>query len=140
MAVHGLQQFLDFYRLVKKRVCGGYQLISIHSSMAQARTPTLLPHYSRYVKQYWRGHTTSTRARKNAQFKLRTNKSSSLLVHAGNLNVGVKGDYAKQGVVDASRKDSNVPAHVFAMGIAQKIKTTVNEFSVLHINVCLIKN
>jgi hypothetical protein len=54
--------------------------------------------------------------------------------------VGVKGDYAKQGVVDASRKDSNVPAHVFAMGIAPKIKTTVNEFTVLHINVCLIKN
>jgi len=23
-----LQQFLDFYRLVKKRVCGGYQLIT----------------------------------------------------------------------------------------------------------------
>ncbi len=50
--------------------------------------------------------------------------------------MGVKGDYAKQGVVDASRKDSNVPAHVFAMGIAPKIKTTVNEFTVLHINVC----
>jgi hypothetical protein len=80
------------------------------------------------------------RARKNAQFKLHTNKSSSLLVHAGNLNVVVKGDYAKQGVVDASRKDSNVPAHVFAMGIAPKIKTTVNEFTVLDINVCLIKN
>jgi hypothetical protein len=104
--------------------------------MAQARRPTLQAHYSRYVKQYWRGHTTSTRARQNAQFKLPTNKSSSLLVHAGNLNVGVKGDYAKQGVVDASRKDSNVPAHVFAMGIAPKIKTTVNEFTVLHINVC----
>ncbi len=86
------------------------------------------------------GHTTSTRARKNAQFKLRTNKSSSLLVHAGSLNVGVKGDYAKQGVVGASRKDSNVPAHVFAMGIAPKIKTTVNEFTVLHINDYLIKN
>jgi hypothetical protein len=119
--VPGLQQFLVFYQLVKERVCGGYQLISIQSSMAQAKTPTLLPHYSRYVKQYWRGHTTSMIARQNAQFKLRTNKSSSLLVHAGNLNVGVKGDYAKQGVVDASRKDSNVPAHAFAMGIAPKI-------------------
>jgi hypothetical protein len=121
LVVLGLQQFLDFYRLVKKRVCGGYQLISIHTSMAQARTPTLLPHYSRYVKQYCRGHTTSTRARQDAQFKLRTNKSSSLLDHAGNLNVVVKGDYAKQGVVDASRKDSNVPAHVFAMVVAPKI-------------------
>jgi hypothetical protein len=35
--------------------------------------------------------------------------------------VAVKGDYAKQGVVDASRKASNVQAHVFAMGIAPKI-------------------
>jgi hypothetical protein len=35
--------------------------------------------------------------------------------------VGVKGDYAKQGIVDASRKASNVPAHVFAMEIVPKI-------------------
>jgi aspartate oxidase len=37
--------------------------------------------------------------------------------------VGVKGEYAKQGVVDASRKasNSNVPAHVFAMEIVQTI-------------------
>jgi len=49
-----------------------------------------------------------------------TNKSYRPSVHAGNLNVGVKGDYAKQGVVDASRKASNVPAHVFAMEIVQK--------------------
>jgi hypothetical protein len=58
---------------------------------------------------------------KSFHFKLRTNKSSSLLVHAGNLNVGVKGDYAKQGIVDASRKASNVPAHVFVMEIVPKI-------------------
>jgi hypothetical protein len=52
---------------------------------------------------------------------MRTNKSHRPLVNAGNLNVGVKGDYAKQGVVDASRKASNVPAHVFAMEIVPKI-------------------
>jgi len=44
MAVHGLQQLLDFYRLVKVRVYGGYQLISMLSSMAQVRRPILLPH------------------------------------------------------------------------------------------------
>ena len=49
-----------------------------------------------------------------------TNKSPRLLVHAGNLNVGVKGKYAKQGIVDASRKASNVPAHVFAVEIVPK--------------------
>jgi hypothetical protein len=49
------------------------------------------------------------------------NKSPRPLVHAGNLNVGVKGDYAKQGIVDASRKASNVPAHVFEMEIVPKI-------------------
>jgi len=52
---------------------------------------------------------------------MRTNKSPSPLVHAGNLNVGVKGDYAKQGNVNASRKASIVPAHVFAMEIVPKI-------------------
>jgi len=49
------------------------------------------------------------------------NKSPRPLVHAGNLNVGIKGDYAKQGIVDASRKASNVPAHVFEMEIVPKI-------------------
>ena len=48
------------------------------------------------------------------------NKSPRPLVHAGNQNVDVKGDYAKQGVMDASRKASNVPAHVFAMEIGRK--------------------
>jgi len=52
---------------------------------------------------------------------MHTNKSHRPLVHAGNLNVCVKGDYAKQGIVDASRKASNVPTHVFAMEIVQKI-------------------
>ncbi len=52
---------------------------------------------------------------------MRTNKSHRPLVHAGILNVGVKGDYAKQGVVDASRKASNVQAHFFAMEIVPKI-------------------
>jgi hypothetical protein len=51
---------------------------------------------------------------------MRTNKSPRPLVHAGNLNAGVKENYAKQDVVDASRKASNVPAHVFAMDIVPK--------------------
>jgi hypothetical protein len=72
------------------------------------------------MKKYWWGHTTTTRAHQNAQFKMPTIKSPRLLVHAGNLNVGVKGDYAKQGIVDASRKASNVPVHVFAMEIVLK--------------------
>jgi hypothetical protein len=42
LAVQGLQQLMKIYRLVKGRVNGGYQLISILSGMAQARRPTLL--------------------------------------------------------------------------------------------------
>ena len=52
---------------------------------------------------------------------MRTNNSHRPLVHVGNLNVCEKGDYAKQGIVDALRKASNVPAHVFEMEIVPKI-------------------
>ena len=63
------------------------------------------------MTQYLRGPTTSITAHQNAQFKRRTNKSYKPLVHAVNLNVGVKGELAKQGVVAALRKKSGVPAH-----------------------------
>jgi hypothetical protein len=43
-------------------------------------------------------------AHQNAQFNRRTKKPYKPLVHAGNLNVGVKGELAKQGIVAASRK------------------------------------
>jgi hypothetical protein len=90
------------------------------------------------MKQYWLRHTIRTRAHQNAQFKMRTNKSPRPLVHTGNLNVGVKGEYAKQGIVDASRKVSNVPAHAFATKIVWQTQTTVNELSVLRINFLLV--
>jgi hypothetical protein len=41
-------------------------------------------------------------------------QSHKPLVHAGNLNVGVKGELAKQGIVAASRKASSVPARALA--------------------------
>jgi hypothetical protein len=62
----------------------------------------------------------------NAQFKRRTNKSHKPLVHAGNLNVNVKGELAKQVVVAASRKASSVPARALAMAIVRQIQTMVN--------------
>jgi hypothetical protein len=46
----------------------------------------------------------SITAHQNAQFKRCTNKSHKPLVHSGNLNVGVKGELAKQVIVAASGK------------------------------------
>jgi hypothetical protein len=60
------------------------------------------------------GRTMSMTVHQNAQFNRGTNKSHKPLVHAGNLNVRVKGELAKQGVVAASRKTSSVPAHALA--------------------------
>jgi len=54
--------------------------------------------------------------------------------------VGVKGEYAKQGIVDASRKASNVPAHAFATKILWQTQTTLSELSVLRINYLLVIN
>jgi hypothetical protein len=79
-------------------------------------------------------------AHQNAQFKRRTNKSHKPLVHAGNLNVGVKGELAKQGVVAASRKASSVPARALATEIERQIQTTVNELSLLRIMLVLVMN
>jgi hypothetical protein len=93
----------------------------------------ITPQLTQIVKQYLQGQTTSITAHKNAQFKRRTNKSYKLLVHGGNLNVGVKGELAKQGVVAASRKTSSVPAHALATEIVCRIQTTVNELSLLRI-------
>ena len=39
--------------------------------------------------------------------------------------MGVKEENAKQGIVDASRKASNAPAHAFAMEIVRQTQTTV---------------
>jgi hypothetical protein len=92
------------------------------------------------VKQYSQGPTTSITVHKNAQFKMRINKSHKPLVHAGNQNVGVKGERVKPGVVAASRKDSNVPARALATVIARRIPTTVNEFSMLLMILILVRN
>jgi hypothetical protein len=92
------------------------------------------------VWQYLRGPTTSITAHQNAQFKQRTNKSHKPLVLAGNLNVSVKGELAKQGVVAASRTTSSVPAHALATAIVRPIQTTVNELSLLHIKLILVMN
>jgi len=59
---------------------------------------------------------------------------------AGNLNEAVKGDYAKQDVVDASRKVSNAPALAFAMEIVQRTQTMVNELFMLYVNLHLVMN
>jgi hypothetical protein len=86
------------------------------------------------------GPTTSITAHQNAQFKWCTNESHKPLVHAGNLNVNVKGELAKQGVVAASRKASSVPARALAMAIVRRNQTTVNELSLLHIKLILVMN
>jgi hypothetical protein len=72
------------------------------------------------VTQYQWGPSTSITVHQNAQFKRRTNKSHKPLVHAGNLNVGVKGELAKQGIVAASREASSVPACALAMEIVRQ--------------------
>ena len=79
-------------------------------------------------------------AHQNAQFNRRTNKSHKPLVHAGKLNVSVKGELAKQGIVAASRKASSVPEHALAMEIVRQIQTTVNELSLLRIKLILVMN
>ncbi len=82
----------------------------------------------------------SMTAHQNAQFNRRTKKPYKPLVHAGNLNVGVKGELAKQGVVAASRKTSSVPARALAMVIVRQIQTMVNELSLLRIKLILVMN
>jgi hypothetical protein len=79
-------------------------------------------------------------AHQNAQFNRHTKKPYKPLVHAGNLNVGVKGELAKQGIVAASRKTSSVPARALAMAIARRIQTMVNELSLLRIKLILLMN
>ena len=79
-------------------------------------------------------------AHQNAQFNRRTKKPYKLLVHAGNLNVGVKGELAKQGVVAASRKTSSVSVHALAIAIVRQIQTMVNELSLLRIKLVLVMN
>ncbi len=79
-------------------------------------------------------------AHQNAQFNRHTNKSHKPLVLPGNLNVGVKGELAKQGIVAASRKTSSVPVHALAMAIVRRIETTVNELSLLCIKLILLMN
>jgi hypothetical protein len=79
-------------------------------------------------------------AHQKAQFKRRTKKPYKPLVHAGNLNVGVKGELTKQGIVAASRKTSSVPARAFAMAIVQQIQTTENELSLLCTKLILVMN
>jgi hypothetical protein len=54
--------------------------------------------------------------------------------------VGVKGECVKPGVVAASRKDSNVPAHALALVIVRRIPTSVNELSMLHMILILVRN
>jgi hypothetical protein len=82
----------------------------------------------------------SITAHQNAQFKWRTNKSHKPLVHAGNLNVSVKEELAKQGVVAASRITSSVPVRALAMAIVRPIQTTINELSLLRIKLILVMN
>ncbi len=50
----------------------------------------------------------------------------------------VKGELAKQGIVAASRKASSVPARALAMAIVRQIQTTVNELSLLCIELILV--
>jgi hypothetical protein len=79
-------------------------------------------------------------AHQNAQFIRRTNKSHKPLVHAGNLNVRVKGELANQGVVAASRKTLSVPAHALATEIVRRTQTMVKELSLLCIQLILVMN
>jgi hypothetical protein len=74
----------------------------------------------------------------NAQFNRRTKKPDKPLVHAGNLNVGVNGELAKQGIVAASKKTSSVPVRALAMAIVRRIQTMVNELSLLRIKLILV--
>jgi hypothetical protein len=76
-------------------------------------------HTHTHVWQYLQGPTTSITAHQNAQFKRRTSKSHKPLVYAGNLNVNVKGELAKQVVVAASREASSVPARALAAAIVR---------------------
>jgi hypothetical protein len=46
----------------------------------------------------------------------------------------------KWGVMDASRKATNAPAHAFAMEIVRQTQTMVNELSMLCINFHLVMN
>jgi hypothetical protein len=57
------------------------------------------------------------------------------LDHAGNQNVVVLTELAKQGVVAASRKASNAQARAVATATAvvRRIPTTVNEYILLHV-------
>ncbi len=71
--VQGSQRLREFYLLVKVRVRGGYQRISMLSGTVQMMRPTSLLNYQRYVRQYWRGHTITTIVHPNAQFNKRTN-------------------------------------------------------------------
>jgi hypothetical protein len=80
------------------------------------------------------------KAYQNAQYNRHTKKPYKPLVHVGNLNVGVKGELAKQGVVAASRKISSVPAGALAMAIVWRIQTMVNELSLLRIKLILVMN
>jgi hypothetical protein len=55
------------------------------------------------------------------------------LVHAGNQNVVVPTELAKQGVVAASRKASNAQARAVATVVVRRIPTTVNEYILLRV-------
>ncbi len=55
-------------------------------------------------------------------------------------NVRVKGELAKQGVVAVSRKTSSVRARAHATEIIRQIQTTVNELSLLRIQLILVMN
>ncbi len=67
------QRLREFYLLVKGRVRGGYQRISMLLGTVQMMRPTSLLNYRRYVRQYWWGHTITTIVHRNAQFNKRTN-------------------------------------------------------------------
>ncbi len=54
--------------------------------------------------------------------------------------MGVKGERVKPGVLAASRKESNVPARALTTVIVRRIPTTVNELSMLHMILFLVRN
>ena len=54
--------------------------------------------------------------------------------------MGVKGELAKQVVVAASGKASSVPARALATEIVWRIQTTVDELSLLCIQLILVMN
>ncbi len=47
---------------------------------------------------------------------------------------------ANKGIVDASKKATNVPVHAVAMATAQPMKTMVNEFYMLCVRLFLLMN